>query len=225
MKKSAFTLIELLVVIAIIAILAGIALPVFQKAMEKSRSVNDLANLRQLGTGLIAFENDNDDKMPSITLTGSNGWPEQLNPKYIAIWKVFQSPFDKRTPSELPATAPVSYGINKNIGNGSTYNSGGTAYTGYANQFTSPSSLIAFAPFIDPSSTPSSLKFTGLATTGSKDVVDPSALGGATARKGVYDGGNRMTACFADGHVDTLKWSDFSDFTSSPDGKARWNPF
>ena len=64
MKKSAFTLIELLVVIAIIAILAGIALPVFSRILEKGKLVNDGSNLRQIGIAITAYQNDNDSKMP-----------------------------------------------------------------------------------------------------------------------------------------------------------------
>ena len=48
MKKNnkGFTLAELLIVVAIIAVLVAIAIPIFNKQLEKSRESVDLANLR-----------------------------------------------------------------------------------------------------------------------------------------------------------------------------------
>ena len=59
--RKGFTLIELLVVIAIIAILAAILFPVFAQARERARQINDLSNLKQLGTATIIYSQDFDE--------------------------------------------------------------------------------------------------------------------------------------------------------------------
>jgi len=67
MKKnnSAFTLIELLVVITIIAILASIALPVFNGVTERANQTKDLSNAKQIGLALKLFASDNNGAFPS----------------------------------------------------------------------------------------------------------------------------------------------------------------
>jgi len=50
----------LLVVIAIIAILAAILLPVFAQAREKARQSNCASNLKQIGTAMLMYCQDND---------------------------------------------------------------------------------------------------------------------------------------------------------------------
>ncbi|MGV3719485.1 MAG: DUF1559 domain-containing protein [Actinomycetota bacterium] len=64
MRRRAFTLIELLVVIAIIAILAAILFPVFARAREAARQSSCSSNLKQLGTSMMMYVQDFDERLP-----------------------------------------------------------------------------------------------------------------------------------------------------------------
>ncbi len=56
--RRAFTLVELLVVVAIIALLLGILLPALGRARKVATVSACLANLRQIGTGIVTYEID-----------------------------------------------------------------------------------------------------------------------------------------------------------------------
>lgn len=214
-SSGAFTLIELLVVIAIIAVLASIALPVYTGVQEKARVTQDLSNLRQLGIATQTYLNDND----NIYFVPTTNWMSKLNPKYVPIWKIFESPFDKRTPQESPTNAPISYGLNENT-TGTTPNSGIAT-----DRITQPSTYILFAP------AQSGTGFSGLSGDAGGVKVNKDNAGplGPNAG-GTHNKGLRINACMADLHAENMSWKDFHDDTPDPNaspaptGSYRWHP-
>ncbi|MGD9495047.1 MAG: DUF1559 domain-containing protein [Armatimonadota bacterium] len=93
--RRGFTLIELLVVIAIIAILAAILFPVFAKAREKARQTACLNNTKQLGTAVMMYAQDYDERYNfAYCITPTVTWPNLLMP-YVKNPGIFACPSDK----------------------------------------------------------------------------------------------------------------------------------
>src|SRR5450432_3278318 len=109
-KKSGFTLIELLVVIAIIAILAAILFPVFAQAREKARAISCLSNEKQLGLGIIQYQQDYDEHNPGGVngYGGGAGWAGQILP-YVKSLAVFRCPNDSGVGSGQLADNGISH--------------------------------------------------------------------------------------------------------------------
>ncbi|PYJ50068.1 MAG: hypothetical protein DME83_10310 [Verrucomicrobia bacterium] len=150
--------------------------------------------------------------------------------KYLSSWKVFQSPFDTRSPSEVgDATTPVSYGINQNVA--------GTGTS--ADKISNPSIFILFAPA--QTSDPASVTFGGTAATAPPGGVTVLGIGGDQATStpggnaigGTHSSRRNVNALFADLHLENMPWGGggvtFTNNTanppSDPGGYLRWNPF
>ena len=80
MKTRAFTLIEVLIVVLIIGILAAIAVPQYQKAVEKSKAMQALALLRTLYQAADAVE------------LSTGQWPSNTNQLDINIPDLGEDP-------------------------------------------------------------------------------------------------------------------------------------
>jgi prepilin-type N-terminal cleavage/methylation domain-containing protein/prepilin-type processing-associated H-X9-DG protein len=221
--RLAFTLIELLVVIAAIGILLGIAVPALSGAYERAKVTKDLSNLRQIGAATQMYMNDNNGVFPgSATLK----WMSQLeqNQKYLSSWRVLESPFDRRTTSELgDSTTAVSYGINANVLPGNVAIS--------ADKITKPVTFIVFAPAQAAGPTVSFQGAGDSAAPGVTVLAATSTPGGGAAG-GPHNNRAKINALFADWHAETMLWSGtgpaFTNNTATgtdPDGELRWKPY
>jgi prepilin-type N-terminal cleavage/methylation domain-containing protein/prepilin-type processing-associated H-X9-DG protein len=103
MKSRGFTLIELLVVIAIIAILAAILFPVFAQAREKARQTSCLSNTKQLGLGIMQYNQDYDETYPQGGFSIYTGPDAAVNRWFKAI-----SPYTKNNQIRSCPSAPVN---------------------------------------------------------------------------------------------------------------------
>jgi prepilin-type N-terminal cleavage/methylation domain-containing protein/prepilin-type processing-associated H-X9-DG protein len=81
-----FTLVELLVVIAIIGVLVSLLLPAIQAARESARRTQCTNNLKQIGLGMLNFENSRkhfppgEHKPAGVPVTGGLAWSSWFLP-------------------------------------------------------------------------------------------------------------------------------------------------
>ncbi len=98
-EEQGFTLVELLVVIAIVVVLVGVLLPVLGRAREKARQVRCASNLRQIGSAVLMYCQDYDERMPLQYAVppepGRYRWMDEILP-YIRNGQLFVCPTSRR---------------------------------------------------------------------------------------------------------------------------------
>jgi prepilin-type N-terminal cleavage/methylation domain-containing protein len=218
--SRAFTLIEVIVVLAIIVIMMAMVYPAYTTISERAKATKDLSNLRQIGIATQTYLNDND----GVLFSPATTWMSQLEPKYLSSWRIFQSPFDKRPPSEAGTNSPVSpisYGVNANI-----YPGGAALST---TKITNPTGFILFAPAQTSAATVSFLgtaisPLQGVTVVGNGNNTATSNPGGV-AIGGTHNSRQRINALFGDLHCETVTWAAFTITTSNVPGQpGQWTP-
>jgi len=74
-RRLAFTLVELIVVIAIIALMAGLGMPAYERAIATARSAKCGSNLGAIGVALSQAATDNNNEYPPIQEAGGPVYP------------------------------------------------------------------------------------------------------------------------------------------------------
>jgi prepilin-type N-terminal cleavage/methylation domain-containing protein/prepilin-type processing-associated H-X9-DG protein len=118
--KRGFTLVELLVVITIIAILMALVVPTISSARQKANTTKCLAQLREWGGAVSAFQGDNEGVFPTTnwyaTMAGYVGqtarWLPGGTPPRPGDGSIYSCP--SSTTADFPGNTPVKIGYAMN---------------------------------------------------------------------------------------------------------------
>lgn len=77
--RTAFTLIELLAALAVIAILAAILIPAVSRVRDRAAGAKSVSNLRQIGTAMQMFANDNGGELPHWVVGETPTWYHRIS--------------------------------------------------------------------------------------------------------------------------------------------------
>jgi len=192
---GAFTLVELLVVVAVIAVLAGLLAPAAIRISEESRATKCSGFLRQLGTAAMLYAADHEMSLP-VTVhqrrQGGVSWTRTLQ-EYASGTLTFRCPDDPHS------TRAYSYVLNDFL----TPNPAGAPDLDFSrlSRIERPSQTFVFAEADAGYANSDHFHFSEYA---GRAVPAPVFA----AQVAVERHGGSANYVFADGHMETLPWSD-----------------
>ncbi len=114
-RQAAFSLVEVIVVVAIVSVLAGLLVPAVQGMVVAGQRAECSSNLRQIGTAILLYANDNDGYLPGTThelgTDFEKAWIHALKPYLGEVDKVRICPADPKGADRLAANG-TSYILN-----------------------------------------------------------------------------------------------------------------
>lgn len=155
-KKNGFTMAELLIVVAIIAVLVAVAIPIFNKQLEKSREAYDVATMRQAASlatqYFYAGVGDDESARAAGLKWWDNGYstdPRKANQANAAgVYDPKTSSFKALQSTDSNAPAAYGKGTGKDSGKTYTYNDSREIYSS-KEDYTRAVVMVAIYPYGD----------------------------------------------------------------------------
>jgi prepilin-type N-terminal cleavage/methylation domain-containing protein/prepilin-type processing-associated H-X9-DG protein len=239
--RRAFTLIELLVVIAIIAILAALLLPALAAAKQKAAQTACLNNMKQLGTGMMMYVDENGDAFPGQASqhggfeksdwiywrTNDVAHPVQQSPIVITLAganpKMFRCPMDTDDSARIAqaddVNGPYLYSYSLTSYNVTTDANGDAVDPGMSSCFTGGDSLIFKQSAIRNPTLKIMLAEEPASNNGSDNPNQATVINDGRWIPGqdplTARHHNRANVTFADGHAQLVDWEFGDDITNS----------